>query len=61
MNATRRKAETAVPLRTITNAASSGTYRPQWRPVRPGADAHERHPSRIGELLVYRDGRKEAA
>jgi hypothetical protein len=30
-------------------------------PVRPGATDHEKHPSRIGAKLVYRDGRKAAA
>lgn len=27
--------------------------------VRPGAADHEKHPSRIGNTLVYRDGRRE--
>ncbi len=26
--------------------------------VRPGAADHEKHPSRIGNTLVYRDGRR---
>ena len=60
MNATRRKAET-VPLRTITNAASQGTYRPKWVPVRAGSQDHEKVPSLQGTRRVYRDGKVEAA
>lgn len=50
----------AQPIR-IANLSSKEPYRPQWRPVRPGADDHEQVPSRIGDQRVYRDGRKEAA
>ena len=49
---------TAEP-RTITNANNSGSYRAAWVPVRPGADDHERLPSRINDRLEYRDGRVE--
>lgn len=57
----RRKADATVQPRTITNATSSGTYSPTWRPLRAGADAHERYPSRQSDVLVYRDGRREPA
>ena len=35
-------------------------YRPQWVPVRPGAQDHERVPSRRADGRYYRDGRVEA-
>lgn len=62
MNATRRKAEPqTVPLRTITAATSVGVYRPSWTPARPGAQDHEKYPSKQGPDLVYRDGRRVKA
>lgn len=50
---------TAEP-RTITNATKTGdNFASSWVPVRPGADDHERLPSRINNRLEYRDGRVE--
>lgn len=48
----------AQPIR-IANPGSKEIYRPKWAPLRPGADQHEEIPSRIGDKLVYRDGRKD--
>ena len=45
--------------RTMTSLAKGGMYRPNWIFARAGADDHEKHPSRIGNRLVYRDGREE--
>lgn len=45
------------------NAASAPRgYSDAWRlqSVRPGADDHEQHPSRIADTRVWRDGRREA-
>ena len=61
MTKPRRKAETKVPLRTVTNTAVTATYVPNWIPVRPGAQDHEAIPSLQGSRRVYRDGRVEAA
>lgn len=59
MNQPRRKA-TLTPPRQITNSASRETYRPDWVPVRPGSQDHERVPSRRADGRYFRDGRKEA-
>lgn len=56
-----RRYKNAVPLRTVTNGSSSGTYIPNWIPVRPGSQDHEKIPSRMGDMRIYRDGRREAA
>lgn len=48
-----------VPMRTITNSASSGVYRPNWTPVRTEGVDHEAIPSRRSDGLYYRDGRRE--
>ena len=41
--------------------AQAGPYNaPELRTwLRPGADDHERYPSRMGDRLIYRDGRVE--
>ena len=41
--------------------AQAGPYTaPELRTwLRPGADDHERYPSRMGDRLIYRDGRVE--
>jgi hypothetical protein len=50
---------TAEP-RTITNATKTGDdFVSSWVPVRPGADDHERVPSRTFDKRVFRDGRVE--
>lgn len=58
---TRHTATPLVPTRTLTNAATSGIYRPKWAPVRPGADDHEKVPSLRGTTRYFRNGRQEAA
>lgn len=64
MNATRRKAEpkpepsVAAP-RTVVGTSSAGDYVPKWGPSRPGQDDALALPSRMGNRLVYRDGRVE--
>lgn len=63
MNNTRQKAEHSVPTvassRTIVAGSSTGRYVPQWGPARPGQDDALALPSRMGNRLVYRDGREE--
>ena len=55
----RRKAKPeAQPVR-IAAGTTTGTYKPVWQPLRPNADQHEQIPSRAGDSLYYRDGRKE--
>ena len=44
----------------IANSESKEVYRPQWIPVRPGSQDHERVPSRRPDGRYYRDGRVEA-
>jgi hypothetical protein len=43
--------------RPITNASQTEVYKPTWTTIRPGSDAHEAVPSRLGARLEYRDGR----
>lgn len=52
----RRKADAQVR-----NTNAKGTYSTSdmHQVMRPGADDHERHPSRNGSELTYRDGRVE--
>ena len=41
---------------------AKGTYTGERRtPIRAGAQVHDQLPSRVGETLHYRDGRKEPA
>lgn len=47
---------TPVENRTITNASMRDYYKPQWWPMRVGADDHEAIPTRINDELHYRDG-----
>ena len=54
-----RKAHGGIlPDRTITQPLPTGTYTPTWQPLRPGADDALSIPSRTGNVLRYRDGRK---
>lgn len=50
-----------VAPRTLTNSSipSSKKLVVGWIPVRPGSQNHENIPSRFGDRLEYRDGRKE--
>lgn len=51
----------AVPAPTrIGDLYSKEVYRPQWQPMRVGADQHERIPSRRAGERVWRDGKREA-
>jgi hypothetical protein len=63
MNATRRKATHAQPTiatpRQIVAGSTTGTYVPQWGPMRTGAEDALKLPSRMGKRLTYRDGREE--
>ena len=52
--------EVAAPIR-IANLSTTERYSPKWQPLRPGADAHERIPSRRAGERVWRDGKREAS
>lgn len=56
-----RRAQHTAPLRTIPHELPAGNYVPQWQPLRPGADDHEKIPSRRVATREWRDGRVEAA
>lgn len=46
-----------IKSRSVPMPASTGeVYKPQWIPVRPGAQDHERVPSRRSDGRYYRDG-----
>jgi len=47
--------------RTVSIPMSDDHYKPEWVPVRPGSQDHEKVPSRIGAARMWRDGRVEAA
>ena len=47
-----------LPERTLTQPVSDKPYIPTWQPLRPGADDALSIPSRTGNVLRYRDGRK---
>ena len=48
-----------VPVRSIVQPLTSQTYKPNWIPVRPGAQDHENVPSRRSDGRYFRDGRVE--
>lgn len=48
-----------IRTREVIEPMSSENYKADWVPVRPGAQDHERVPSRIGDRRLYRDGREE--
>lgn len=48
-----------IRTREVIEPLSQDNYKPDWVPVRPGAQDHEQVPSRIGDRRVYRDGREE--
>lgn len=43
--------------RTVSSPMSDDIYKPEWVPVRPGSQDHEKIPSRYGNRFEYRDGR----
>lgn len=45
--------------RHISSMNSRDVYVENWVPVRAGSQEHEKFPSRMGNNLSYRDGRKE--
>jgi hypothetical protein len=47
--------------RTVSSPMSDDIYKPEWVPVRPGAEDHENVPSRRVTTREWRDGRVEAA
>lgn len=64
MKALRRKEKQPELLTTATardhvNGSTVGNYVPHWGPSRPGQDDALALPSRMGNRLVYRDGREE--
>jgi hypothetical protein len=49
-----------VPPRTITNGHhTTARYQPTWTDTRPGSQDHELIPSRMCDMLHYRNGHKE--
>lgn len=54
-----KKKVTAV-VQAPTTSKMAGIYNEPPKPaVRPGADNHLKYPSRMGQFLLYKDGREE--
>lgn len=66
MKATLKGAQHKLPakaqVRTVVNGTTkkSDKYTPVWQPMRPGSEDALKVPSRMGNVLHYRDGRVEA-
>ncbi len=59
---TRQQAEPSVATqRVVAAGTTTGSYKPTWAPLRPGADQHEQIPSLRAGKRQYRDGRRELA